>query len=212
MNILGIDEAGRGPVLGPLVMAGVMVDDITPLERLGVKDSKLLTKEQREKLYAQIIPIVVHKVMVLEPNDIDAALQSFSTNLNWLEAQTSAKILNALNPAKAVIDCPSPNIKAYHDYLKRLVNKEMELIVRHKAEEHPAVAAASIIAKVTRDNLIEQLKKEIGINFGSGYMSDPLTQQFLEEHHETHHHLFRKGWASYKETIVRKEQTNLSWF
>ena len=214
MNEVGIDEAGRGPVLGPLVMTGVLIeeDEERKLIQLGVKDSKLLTKEQRETLYKKLNKLT-YKTMILGPNEIDLALRSLNTNLNWLEAQTSAKILNELNPAKAIIDCPSPNIKAYHDYLKRLVDKKgMELILKHHAEEHPSVAAASIIAKVTRDNIIEDMKKEIGIDFGSGYMSDPLTQQFLEKHHNNYPHLFRKGWASYKAVIVKKQQTSLNKF
>ncbi|MBI4153307.1 ribonuclease HII, partial [Candidatus Woesearchaeota archaeon] len=203
-----------GPVLGPLVMAGVLIDEREEqkLMGLGVKDSKLLTREQREKLYKNLI-LLKYKTIILSPSEIDQALRSLNTNLNWLEAQTSAKILNELNPSKAIIDCPSPNIKAYHDYLKRLVdNKEMELILKHRAEVHPSVAAASIIAKVTRDTIIDEMKKEIGIDFGSGYMSDPLTQTFLEAHHNSYPHLFRQGWASYKAVIVRKQQTSLNKF
>ncbi len=213
---LGIDEAGRGPVLGPLVMCGVVVDEAAQekLARLGVKDSKLLTAEKREELYPPILKAIhSHKLIILQPTDIDKALDTFNFNLNWLEANTSAEIVNALNPETAIIDCPSPNIRAYQDYLSRLIkNKSIQLVLEHKAERHMPVAAASIIAKVTRDRIIEDLKKQLGIDFGSGYMHDERTQEFLKTHFETHPHLFRKMWASYQKVQNSKHQMQLNKF
>src|SRR3989344_9552807 len=167
---LGMGEAGRGPIIGPLVMCGIILSESEQkkLSSLGVKDSKLLTPEKREELYQKIISISKkYKIIVLEPETIDAALSSSSLNLNWLEAHTSAEILNELNPKAAIIDCPSTNIKAYKDYLYHLLkNKRIALTLEHNAEKHTPVAAASILAKVTRDRIIAQLKKEIGIDFG----------------------------------------------
>lgn len=213
---LGIDEAGRGPVLGPLVMCGVVVDEAAQekLARLGVKDSKLLTAEKREELYPLILKAIhSHKLIILQPTDIDKALDTFNFNLNWLEANTSAEIVNALKPETAIIDCPSPNIRAYQDYLSRLIkNKSIQLVLEHKAERHMPVAAASIIAKVTRDRIIEDLKKQLGIDFGSGYMHDQLTQQFLQSHFETHPHLFRQMWAPFQKVQNSKHQMRLNKF
>jgi len=100
-TILGIDEAGRGPVIGPMVMCGVVVEEclVERLRALGVKDSKLLTSEEREKIYPQILALVKsYKIVVLDADVIDAAISSSELNLNKLEAHTSADILNALNP------------------------------------------------------------------------------------------------------------------
>src|SRR3989338_1520866 len=158
MSLVGIDEAGRGPVLGPLVMCGVLTRDSAQeeLSTMGVKDSKLLTAEKREELYPEILKIIdSHKLVILEPAQIDKAMSTSNFNINWLEAHTAAEIVNALNPATAIIDCPSPNIRSYTEYISRLItNKNIQLILEHKAERHMPVAAASIIAKVTRDRII----------------------------------------------------------
>jgi len=213
---LGIDEAGRGPVLGPLVMAGVVLTESASehLNKLGVKDSKQLTAEKREGLYGSIITEAhQYKLIILDPATIDAALSSTQLNLNWLEAHNAAQIINELNVLHAIVDCPSPNIEAYKQYMLRLLNnKSLNLVLEHKAEKHIPVAAASILAKVTRDRIIEELKKQIGIDFGSGYMTDPLTQAFLKNHYDKHHVLFRKQWQSYKDVVTEKQQMKLGTF
>jgi len=201
--LLGIDEAGRGPVLGPLVMAGAMIDDEKKLENLGIKDSKLLLPHKRQEIYQKLIKLVKYKIIILQPEEIDAALKSQNLNLNWLEANTSAKIINELKPKQAIIDCPSNNVESYHNYLKKIVKTKTELILEHKAESHLIVAAASILAKVTRDKEIEKIKKKIKIDFGSGYMTDEKTVAFLKEHHQNHPKLFRKTWASYKKVFQK---------
>jgi len=202
-----MDEAGRGPVIGPLVMAGVLVEEInhSKLESLGVKDSKLLTALKREGLYTKILEIVDdYKITVLEPEIIDTALKTAHLNLNWLEANASAEIINSLNPDKAIIDCPSNNITTYREYILNLLkNKNINLILEHKAEKYPTVAAASILAKVTRDRIINDLKKKIGIDFGSGYMTDKKTQDFLKKYYDKYDNIFRKTWASYKQVFQK---------
>ncbi|MEK6934586.1 MAG: ribonuclease HII [Nanoarchaeota archaeon] len=211
VNILGIDEAGRGPVIGPLVIAGVMLDESKVDTILkGVKDSKLLTKEKREELYPKIINSTNYKIIIIEPIEIDEALMSQELNLNWLEAHKSANIINDLEPDIAHIDSPSPNKEHYKEYVKKLLNnKNTELIVDHKMEsKSKLVAAASILAKVTRDNEIEEIKKAYG-EIGPGYMSNPITQKFLEENWEKHPEIFRKSWISWKNHKNNKEQKKL---
>jgi len=213
--ICGIDEAGRGPVIGPLVMCGILIKEEgeEKLKKLGVKDSKLLTRQQRESLYKKIIKIAKkYKIIIVNPKEIDKAVKGHNgLNLNWLEADKSAEIINTLNPEKAIIDCPSNNINKYKSYLfKKIKNKEIELILEHKADfKYPVVAAASIIAKVTRDNEIEKIKKQIKIDFGSGYPSDPRTQEFLEKNHSKYQKIFRKSWSSYSVLETKKKQKNL---
>lgn len=215
MKICGVEEAGRGPVIGPLVMCGLVIDDSREalLKKMGAKDSKMLTRTQREKLFDRILQISdAHKIVLLSPEQIDKAVQSQTDNLNWLEAENSAQIINELKPEKAFIDCPSPNIKAYTKRLQTMI-KGVELIVEHKADvRYPVVSAASIIAKVTRDNEIEKLKAAIGIDFGSGYPSDPMTKEFLKKYIDDYPHLFRKSWMPYKNGQNAKKQKTLGEF
>lgn len=181
-------------------MCGVVVEpeDLTKLEEIGVKDSKLLTERKREALFEPIKKIVkAYKLIIIEPEEIDAAVNSATLNLNYLEAIKTALILNELKPDKAIVDCPSNNIAAYKEYLQHLLTVKMDLVLEHNAEKHLQVAAASILAKVTRDRIIEELKKKYG-DCGSGYPSDPKTRAFLLANAKKYPHLFRKSWATYK--------------
>ncbi len=216
MLILGIDEAGRGPVLGPLVMAGALLreEDAPQLKELGVKDSKLLSPEKREALEKEIQKVVVDFTLeIVEPLNIDAAIKS-GLNLNWLEGNMAAAIINRLKPDTAIIDCPSPNIQAYKEYLfHRLENKKIKLVVEHKADlNHLPVSAASILAKVARDREIEKLKQKIGFDFGSGYLTDEKTQIFLKKHFNDYENVFRKAWVSFKNVENEKQQKSLGEF
>ncbi len=220
VNILicGIDEAGRGPVLGPMVMCGLLVkeEDEKKLVKLQVKDSKLLTRARREFLFDKIKDVSYKaEIVMINPDEIDHAVNNHDgLNLNKLEARKSAEMINLLKPDKAIIDAPSNNIKSYRQYLSNLIkNKKIELILEHKADvNYPIVSAASILAKVTRDNEIEKIKKKIRIDFGSGYMTDPKTINFLEKYYEEYHELFRKSWFPYQDMLNRKFQSKLEDF
>lgn len=199
-------------------MCGLLIkeEDEKDLVRLKVKDSKLLTKAIRESLFDKIKDASKkYKLIIIEPNEIDKAVGKHDgLNLNRLEAQKSAEILNELDPDKAIIDAPSNNIQNYKKYLMKFVkNKDIEIVLEHKADvNYPVVSAASILAKVTRDNEIEKLKKQIGIDFGSGYMSDPKTAEFLKMNFEKFDYLFRKSWFPYQELVNKKFQKSLSDF
>jgi len=215
-TICGIDEAGRGPVIGPMVMCGVVVGESEEhlFKGIGVADSKLLTPAQREELFGKIINIAdAKKIIIIPPEDIDKALNSKKSNLNWLEADKTAEIINELKPDKAFIDCPSNNEKAYWKYiLKKLDNKKTKLIVEHGADiNYPVASAASILAKVTRDREIENLKKEFNVHFGSGYPSDPVTARFLEENYNKYP-FFRRTWESWKTIAEKRKQRRLEEF
>ncbi len=213
--ICGIDEAGKGPVIGPLVVCGITIktEDEHKLKELGVNDSKLLTPKKREFLYPQILKIIEnHELVISSPQEIDAALQSPDTNLLWFEADYIAAIINKLKPNTAVVDCPTGNIPAFDEYVKKKLNVDCKLISEHKADQnHLTVAAASIIAKVTRDRIIEEIKLEVG-DFGSGYPSDPKTKIFIQHNYLTHAKIFRKTWKTYKNVIASKEQKGLGDF
>ncbi len=210
MIICGTEEAGRGPVIGPMVMVTLAIDskDEHKLVDIGVKDSKLLTPEKREQLFDKVKSLAKElAVEIIFPHVIDAAVASPPMNLNWLEAEVSAKMINRLKVDVAYLDCPSNNIKAYSDYVRqRLDDKKIKVIAEHKADlNYPVVSAASIIAKVTRDREIEKLKQKHKVDFGSGYPSDPRTVEFLRNNYDKYD-FFRKSWASYKKVAGDRKE------
>jgi ribonuclease HII len=217
MKVAGIDEAGKGPCIGPLVVCGVVIDDKKELELklLGVRDSKKLTPLKRT-VFAEKIREIAEKVEVVKilPEEIDSALASVSSNLNLLEAEKISQIINKLKGDKVILDCPSPNINQFViDVKKNVKGTSPDIIAEHKADDnHLVVAAASIIAKVTRDNEIEKLKKQYGCDFGSGYMSDETTQKFLKENWENSKYLpiIRRSWESWKKLKRDKGQKRLA--
>ena len=215
MIIAGVEEAGRGPVIGPMVMAicAIPEEEEYKLKQLGVKDSKLLSPRQRDSMFDEIKKLCVHSIIILQAKDIDSALNNPSTNLNLLEAETSAKLINAIKCDKVTLDCPSTNISAYTNFVKaKIRKKDVQVIAEHKADvNHVIVGAASILAKVTRDREIEKIKKEIKVDFGSGYPSDPNTVAFLKDNWNKYD-IFRKTWATYKKLAEAKSQKGLDEF
>ena len=202
-TVCGIDDAGRGPVIGPMVLAGVVLEvkDIPKLKTLGVTDSKLLTPSKRDKMYTEIILIAKkYKIIKIFPKEIDdAVLSNGSTNLNWLEAEKMAEIINYLKPENVVIDCPSNNKENFAKFLNSKIKVKTNLKCEHKADlNFIEVSAASILAKVTRDKEIELLKEKIGDDFGSGYPADPKTKKFLKDNWDKYPEIFRKSWSSYQ--------------
>lgn len=215
MKICGVDEAGRGPVLGPLVICAAMLDKCKEKEmkELGVKDSKMLTAQKREQMYSKLKEVIKYKTIIVEPWEIDKCLNSHKSNLNWLEADKSIKLINELKPDIAYIDTPSPNINAYNKYISKKLEKGIKICCEHKADQkYPIASAASIMAKVTRDRIISEYKKKIGVETGTGYMSDGKTQKFLNENWEKYPKLFRTTWESYKKLVNAKKQKRLMEF
>ncbi|MFH1649651.1 MAG: ribonuclease HII [Candidatus Woesearchaeota archaeon] len=216
MIIAGVDEAGRGPVLGPMVMCAAAMEesDLVKLQALGVKDSKLLSREQRERIFEALLDMIKYEVRIVEPSVIDEHVTSATSNLNWLEAETTVDMLAKLNPDQAIVDCPSTNIEAYSARINRLLRantkKTIKLIAEHKADyRHAIVAAASIIAKVTRDREVDKIKAKYGVECGSGYMTDPLTTEFLAKYWNKYP-VFRKSWAPWKNMRDNAAQQSLS--
>ena len=209
----GIDEAGRGPLIGPLVVAGVLVgyEETEEFKKMGVKDSKLLTKKKIFELCDKIKKIAKkHETIVVPVEEIDDSLNANNMNLNLLEAKTSAKIINKMKPQRVVVDSLTSSPKSYKDcLLKFLKDKNMKMVVETKADlNHLECSAASILAKASREKEIEKIKKKVG-DFGSGYMSDPKTVNFLKENHAKYPEIFRKTWAPFKKIIEFKDQKTL---
>ncbi len=202
-TICGIDDAGRGPVIGPMVIAGIVIDekDLPKLKELGVKDSKLLTPKQRELIYNKLIKEVKrYKVIKIPPEEVDKYVFSEKTNLNWLEADKMAEVINSLRPDQVIVDCPSNNKRAFADYLENKLTVKTSLRCEHKADrDFLIVGAASIIAKTIREREVDLLKKKFGMSLGSGYPADPDTKRFLKENWNKHPEIFRHSWSSYTE-------------
>lgn len=214
MIIGGVEEAGRGPVIGPMVMvlATCEEEDEFKLKTMGVKDSKMLTPQQREALYREIQDLCNFEMVKVQPEEIDAAVISEETNLNWLEADHAIVLINKMKPDKVFIDCPSTNLKAYKEYIMKRLDYKPELVVEHKADVHyPIVSAASILAKVSRDHEIKKLKAKYGVDFGSGYPSDPVTVDFTLKNFDKYP-FFRQSWETWIHAKKNGGQKNLGEF
>jgi len=218
--LLGIDDAGRGPVIGSMFMAGAMITEEQEkfLRAQNVKDSKMLSHPTRMRLAGVIKEnSISYHVVEATPEEIDQFVGS-GTNLNTLEAKKMAEIINELNNRKdkilVVVDCPSTNIKAWREKLTSFVEYKENLEIRceHKADvNHISASAASILAKVAREENVEKIKKELKIDFGSGYPADPITQEFLLKKGKKYlkNHIIRETWQTWKDIGEKEGQSKL---
>ncbi len=226
MLIAGIDEAGRGPVFGPMVMAIAAVEPEREeqLKRAGVADSKLLSPQKRESLAVMLEESIPFEAIELAPAVIDASVDIAGDSLNKLEARTTAVLIHRLalrvEIAKVIIDSPTRSEAAYAAEVRALldkldktgVTKHIVLSAQIKADaNHPIVGAASIIAKTRRDAAMRALEAKHG-PLGSGYPADPSTQAFLGAHWRESHDFFRKSWESYKRLTRADAQSSLGDF
>jgi ribonuclease HII len=204
--IAGVDEAGRGCVIGPLVIAGVLMKEnaLPLLAQLGVKDSKLLSPKKRETLFTEITRLAEkHYVVKLLPKEIDRVVESKRKlhKLNRLEAQTMAQIINALNPDEVYVDAADVLEDRFKRHIQEGLTVKTKITSRHKADQiYSVVSAASIMAKVERDKEIVALKCVYG-DFGSGYLTDQKTMLFLKQWLQTHSEYptcVRKSWKPAK--------------
>jgi len=212
MWVAGVDEAGRGCVIGPLVVAGVMLkaENLPLLSELGVKDSKLLTPKKREALYPEIIRLSEkHQTIKVLPHEIDKAVESARIlhKLNRLEAQTMALVIEALKPDEAYVDAADTVEHRFGNHIRECLKIKTRIISKHKADKiFPVVSAASIIAKVERDAEIANLRLEYG-DFGSGYLTDGKTISFLRqllEKNGDYPSFVRKSWKPAKKAKNEK--------
>ena len=219
-SVAGVDDAGRGPIIGPLVIAGVLMDEdrVHELVSIGVKDSKLLTPESRSDL-ARKIQGIASKVAYdeISPAEIDQVVLRARKlqKLNFLEAKSMAKVIAELEPKAVWVDASDvkPERYARHilDELPASLRRTV-LVSEHKADrKYPIVSAASIMAKVRRDARVSKLWEEYG-NFGSGYVTDPTTIQFLKEWRRAHADyppIVRRSWKTLRGIESELAQTKL---
>ncbi len=214
MFLGGIDEAGRGSVLGPLVIAGISFDSIKidELKEMGIIDSKKTSPKKRVILFEEIFNLC-ESIFICKINCITIDKFVNSNRLNKLESKFMTIIADNLHANKIIVDsCDVNPFRFQQEIKKNLINKEISIYSFHKADsDNVIVSCASIIAKVTRDNEIVKLKKSLGKDIGSGYPSDPKTIRFI--HNEINvkgsKNYIRFSWKPVKQIINKNIQTKL---
>ncbi|CAG9830179.1 unnamed protein product [Diabrotica balteata] len=195
--ILGIDEAGRGPVLGPMVygICFCPINEQMILEKLECADSKALTEEKRDNIFSNICKeskVVGWAVEIISPNSIcNNMLSRTKYSLNQVSMDSAVGLVKAAEKAGVKIehifvDTVGPPEK-YEEYLKRLFPKYKVKVSKKADSLYPIVSAASICAKVTRDHALKVWTFQEGLDvtheqFGSGYPGDPVTKKFLVDY------------------------------
>jgi ribonuclease HII len=220
MRIAGVDDAGRGSVLGPLVIAGVLIgkENLHKLVAMGAKDSKLLSPHKRERLAKEIRKTALqYHSIALSPSEIDIVVETGRKlrRLNHLEARTMAEVIATLKPDIAYVDASDVVEERYRQHILENVPFEVQIVSEHKADfKYPVVSAASIIAKVERDKAIQELREKFG-DLGSGYITDRKTVVFLEKwikQFGAYPEFVRKSWKPAKriKKNMGTKQTKLS--
>ncbi|MEM2908545.1 MAG: ribonuclease HII [Candidatus Bilamarchaeaceae archaeon] len=203
--VAGIDEAGRGAVIGPLVICCALCNrrNEKRLRQLCKKDSKKLTPAQREKTLKELKEFCEFKWIEVSAADINKLMEKM--NLNDIEALAMASLAKQIKSADIMIDMPDRYSRTFNSRMKKFGCERFE--AEHKADEkYPIVAAASICAKVIRDEKIEKIKKELAVEFGSGYPGDDETRKALRNK-ETRAKLtpvIRQKWKTLESIKQRK--------
>lgn len=215
-ELCGVDEAGRGPVLGPLVVCGISIpaSDEEVLKRIGVRDSKKCTPAQREKMAKEILKVAKCEYVVVQADEIDVLREEFS--LNVLEAKVFATLIGILRPTIAYVDSADTDEEEFKRNIMKELDFDVKVVSEHRADEtFPVVSAASILAKVRRDKEIRKIEEAIGEPIGSGYPADPVTIAFLErwirEKDQPPPHT-RKSWKTARRIIERMKTAKLEEF
>ena len=177
MRVLGVDEAGRGCVFGPLVVAGFVVDDVgdDALREAGAADSKRLSPARRQAARVVLDELGTAVLRGITPEAIDRG------NLNRLEEAAIVDIVREVRPDRVYVDAMGSRKTASRlaTRLAGQVGFDAEWVVEPKADATwPVVGAASIFAKTTRDAALDALREQWG-DLGSGYPSDPTTRAWM---------------------------------
>ena len=205
----GVDEAGRGPVIGPMVIS-IVCGDADDFRRIGARDSKALTPQARERLFDKIIEnSKYHMIRIITASELNTLMDRI--NLNQIEEQAYSGLI-----AESPFDCEY-YVDSFDVDENRLSRKLAEItgknvICRHKADSiYPAVSAASILSKVTRDKEIMKLAESYG-NIGSGYPADPVTREFIVatlRHGGDISGIARTHWKTYRDLLKESRSTRL---
>jgi ribonuclease HII len=209
----GLDEAGRGSVMGSLVVGAVFVENDDVLSEIGVKDSKKLTPKKRESMYDMIAESVPYwTVIVTTAEEIDEQRKEIS--LNDIELRMFKEAALSHDCRTVYADCPDINESSFTNRLYESLGKDVEVIAKHKADDtYLVVSAASIMAKVTRDRIMDAIREEFGMDVGSGYPSDHYTMDFIREwigkNNKAPAHV-RCSWEPVRQMLSKRAMTKLT--
>ena len=218
MRVAGVDEAGRGCAIGPLVIASVLFNEETlpTLREIGVKDSKKLSTKKRERLAEEIKELAIdYRVFELQPRTIDKVVFRSKPlrRLNYLETMIMAKLVRELEPDIVHMDPPDVDSQRCAEQLQSVIKYRLKVICEPRADsKYPSTGAASIIAKVTRDQRIKELHELHG-DFNSGYASDQKTQKYIENYFNNHRECpeyMRASWETVQRHLRPLKQTKLA--
>ena len=183
MLLLGVDEAGKGPVVGSMFVAGFVVEEekLYDLAALGVKDSKMLAPARREVLEKKLIALAKSYYVLEVPAQVIDELRQVMT-MNDLMVRSFSQVLSKLSAHKAILDAADVDAERFGRRVKESTGTAMEILAEHNADKnHQVVSAASILAKVQRDRSVRTLEASLGCQIGSGYPTDPKTLEFPGE-------------------------------
>ena len=203
--VLGLDEAGRGSLLGPLVVGGFAVPASegidAELRGLGTKDSKALSARRREEVFEGLCRRGTLLAAWADPPEVDRWVRG--PGLNALEVALMGGLIRRCSPGLVLADACDVDADRFARHLRRQLPPSfprVRIVARHKADRDlPLVSAASIVAKVTRDRRMVQLARTLGEEMGTGYPSDPRTRRHLEDLLARHRDLpphVRRTWAT----------------
>ena len=219
-TIGGVDEAGRGAVIGPMVVAGVSFreKDMHELERIGVRDSKQLSRKDRAIKYGQLVSIARSIcICIVQTAEIDDYVPF--KGLNHLEASAMAGVIDNINADSIFVDCCDVNQEKFKvDILANIKKRtrirkgRLNIFSFHHADSlHLAVSAASIVAKVIREEEIGNIKR-IHQDIGSGYPSDKKTAGFIRswiDRTGAPPPFVRTSWLPVKRLLGQRQQRQL---
>jgi len=217
--ICGVDEAGRGPVIGPLVVAGVKLKDEKKLAEIKVRDSKKLTPKRREILAVRIKQIALnYEIIVINAKDIDDMRKVMT--LNEIEVNAFTQVIKKLRPEICYVDSADVDEKRFAKDILSGLSHRPEIVSKHKADDfYKIVSAASILAKTKRDEEVEKIaskiQEKIDLPLGSGYPADPITQKFLKSWYSRYGKLpphTRHSWKTVENIINEKKNKKLDDF
>jgi len=219
MKVLGLDEAGRGPVIGSMFIGGYMIDEDEEsfLHELDVKDSKKLSDNKRDRIEKALNEKGEKFLKEITATDIDNLREVMT--LNEIETRAFADVIERAEPDKVILDLPEPNSERYIKKVKAELPErfqDLEVVAEHGADDtYPVVSAASIVAKTRRENHVEELHEKYGYDFGSGYPHDPPVKEFLREYFNENGEMpsdTRMSWASAEKIVKEESQSGLAEF
>ncbi len=212
--MIGVDEAGKGPVLGAMFVAAV---EYSGAEDIDVADSKQLSPASRQEVAAEIRERCQVAVVELHPSEIDGYVTGADTSMNDLMVEAHAEALSRLDVAgKAVVDASDTDEERFRRRVASKADGGVEVSAFHGADEnYPAVSAASVVAKVARDSHVEEIAENHGVDVGSGYPGDSRTRKFLQTYVERHDELppeTRESWSTSHDILSEHRQSTVTDF